>query len=207
MGKRLGLLLVAVGLVVAVFGLRQDSGSNLQIVGVMGGFILFAAGLGTLADIRGVKSRTRPSESDTPTRVRLVGVFAVLASVLLPYAYMPLELRASRSGYSFVSLLRSLYAGTQLDGGFMLLVLLSVVVAGGFISILHHIGGYMILFGTVGYGYFLMDSLGIGVTQVVMHEFGLGMYVGLLGALVIVGSSLLSYDTADIDRDVYGSGR
>jgi hypothetical protein len=89
----------------------------------------------------------------------------------------------------------------------MLLVLLSVVVAGGFISILHHIGGYMILFGTAGYGYFLMDSLGIGITQIVMHEFGLGMYVGLLGALVIVGSSLLSYDTADIERDVYGSGR
>jgi hypothetical protein len=52
-----------------------------------------------------------------------------------------------------------------------------------------------------------MDTLGIEIAQVVMNEFGMGMYIGLVGALVIVGSSFLSYDTADIDRGIYGSGR
>lgn len=208
MGKRLGFLLASVGIVVAVFGLRQESGSNLQMVGVMGGFILFAAGLGTLADIRGVRSRDRPEESDTPTRVRLVGVAVVLGSLFLPYAYLPLEISsASRPGYTFLDLISSLYAGTQVDGGFVLLTLLSIVIAGGFISILHHIGGYMVLFGTAAYGYFLMDSLGIDVTQVVVHEFGLGLYIGLFGSIIIVGSSFLNYETADIDRGIYGSGR
>lgn len=198
--------MASAGIVVAIFGLRQDSGSNLQMVGVMGGFILFAAGLGTLADIRGVQSRERPEESDTPTRVRLLGVVVVLGSVFLPYSYLPLEAGAGRSGYSFLDLVSALYSGIQLDGGFMLLVLMTVVVFGGFISILHHIGGYLMLFGAVGYGYYLMDTLGIEIAQVVMNEFGLGMYIGLVGALVIVGSSFLSYDTADIDRGIYGSG-
>jgi hypothetical protein len=89
----------------------------------------------------------------------------------------------------------------------MLLVFMTVVVFGGFISILHHIGGYIMLFGAVGYGYYVMDTLGIEIAQVVMSEFGMGMYIGLVGALVIVGSSFLSYDTADIDRGIYGSGR
>ena len=207
MGKRLGILLAVAGVVLAVFGLRQSSGSNLQIVGVMGGFILFAAGLGSLADVRGVQSRDRPEESDTPTRVRLLGVVVVLGSVLLPYSYLPLEAGAGRSGYSFLGLVSALYSGTQLGGSFMLLVFMTVVVFGGFISILHHIGGYIMLFGAVGYGYYVMDTMGIEIAQVVMNEFGLGMYIGLVGALVIVGSSFLSYDTADIDRGIYGSGR
>lgn len=206
MGKRLGFLLAGAGIAVAVFGLRQESGSNLQMVGVMGGFILFAAGLGTLADVRGVRSRERPEESDTPTRVRLVGVIVVLGSVLLPYSYLPLGAGGGRSGYSFLDLVGALYSGTQLDGGFMLLVFMTLVVFGGFISILHHIGGYLMLFGAVGYGYYIMDTLGAEIAQVVMNEFGLGMYMGLIGALVIVGSSFLSYDTADIDRGIYGSG-
>jgi len=207
MGKRLGILLAVAGVALAVIGLRQDSGSNLQMVGVMGGFILFAGGLGSLADVRGVQSRDRPEESDTPTRVRLLGVVVVLGSVLLPYSYLPLETGAGRSGYSFLSLVNALYSGTQLDGSFMLLVLLTVVVFGGFISILHHIGGYIMLFGVVGYGYYLMDTLEIEIAQIVMNEFGLGMYMGFVGALVIVGSSFLSYDTVDLDRGIYGSGK
>jgi hypothetical protein len=139
--------------------------------------------------------------------VRLLGVVVVLGSVLLPYSYLPLEAGAGRSGYSFIGLVSALYSGTQLDGGFMLLVFMTVVVFGGFISILHHIGGYIMLFGAVGYGYYVMDTLGIEIAQVVMNEFGMGMYIGLVGALVIVGSSFLSYDTADIDRGIYGSGR
>ena len=201
------MLLAVAGLGVAIFGLRQESGSNLQIVGVMGGFFLFAGGMGTLFDQRGLNSRDRPTESDTPTRVRLLGVAVVLGSLLLPYAYMPLELSANRSGYSFVTLVRALLEGTQLDGGFTLLLLTSIVIAGGFISILHHIGGYMVLFGTAGYGYFVMDHLGIEAGQVVMHEFGLGIYIALVGALIIVASSFLTYDTADTERGVYGSGR
>ncbi|MDZ7687679.1 MAG: hypothetical protein U5J64_02975 [Halobacteriales archaeon] len=208
MGKRLGILLAASGVALAAYSLREEAGSNLQMVGAAGGFILFAAGLGTLFDMRGLESvRDHPEESDTPARVRLLGAAVVLGSLLLPYAYTPLEAGAQRTGYSFVGLIRALYSGVQVADGFMILALMSVVVIGGFIALLHHFGGYLILLGTAGFGYFVMDTMGIEATQVIVSEFQIGVYVAIVGSLIIISSSLMTYDVAETDKGVYGSGR
>ena len=194
------------GLVLAIYGIGQAGDSAWQIIGVLGGFILFAVGIGTIFDIRGIESRSRPTASDTPAKVRLLGAAIALGSLFLPYVHLPLETGVTRVSYSFIDLVGALYAGTSVEGGFLLLLLMSIVIAGAFISLLHHIGGYLVLFGVAGYGYLIMESLGAEAMAVVVHEFQLGLYVGLVGGLIIAASSLLNYKTVE-SGDFYGSGR
>lgn len=208
MGKKIAIGLGAAGVALAIVGIRAESG-GIRLAGTMGGFILFALGVGTVFDIRpGVESvRDHPEESDTPARVRLLGAAVVLGSLLLPYASSPLGSGGEGTSYSFVGLVRALYAGTGVADSFMLLAIMVVVFVGGFIALLHHFGGYLILLGTAGFGYFVMSSAGLGATEVIISEFQVGMYVALVGALVIASSSLMSYEAAETDRSFYGSGR
>lgn len=208
MGKKIAIGLGAAGVALAVVGIRAESG-GVRMAGTMGGFILFALGVGTVFNIRpGVESvRDHPEESDTPARVRLLGAAVVLGSLLLPYASSPLGSGAEGTSYSFVGLVRTLYAGAGVADSFMLLSIMVVVFVGGFIALLHHFGGYLILLGSAGFGYFVMSSAGLGATEVILSEFQVGMYVALAGALVIASSSLMSYDAAETDRSFYGSGR
>ena len=208
MGKKLAVVLAVAGVGLALVGIRAESG-NLRMAGTMGGFILFALGAGSMFNIRpGVESvRDHPEESDTPARVRLLGAAVALVSLVLPYASSPLGAGEGGTAYSFVGLVRALFTGTQVADGFMLLAIMSVVIVGGFIAFLHHFGGYLILLGTAGFGYFVMSSGGVKATDVIVSEFQIGMYVALAGALMIAVSSLMSYDAAETDRSFYGSGR
>jgi hypothetical protein len=207
MGKKIAIGLGAAGVALAIVGIRAESG-GIRMAGTMGGFILFALGVGTVFDIRpGVESvRDHPEESDTPARVRLLGAAVVLGSLLLPYASSPLG-PGEGTSYSFVGLVRALYAGAGVADSFMLLAMMVVVFVGGFIALLHHFGGYLILLGGAGFGYFIMNSTELAATEVIISEFQVGMYVALAGALVIAASSLMSYDAAETDRSFYGSGR
>lgn len=175
----------------------------------MGGFILFALGAGSMFNLRpGIESTREHEEgTDTPARVRLLGAVVVLGSLLLPYASSPLGSGAEGTSYSFVGLIRALYEGGAVADSFMLLAIMVVVFVGGFIALLHHFGGYLILLGSAGFGYFVMSSTELGATEVIISEFQIGMYVALVGALVIASASLMSYEAVETDRSFYGSGR
>jgi len=128
-----------------------------------------------------------------------------LVSLALPYIKVPLEVGTDRTGQSLISLANALRTGGEVD--FVLLFLMSVVFVGAFISILHHIGGYLILFGTALYGYLGSELLGISLSQVLVNEFELGLYVAVAGALIIVGSSIMSYEAVERDRSFVGGRR
>jgi hypothetical protein len=218
MRNSLGAGLMAVGVAMVILGARADG--NSQVLGVMGGFVAAVAGVvmvfgGTGDSLESGSGAV--TETDTPARVRLLGVAVTLASLALPYIRLPLTLGADRDMYSFVGIvtelnqgiltLEALSGGGRRAGGLTLLIFVSVVVAGAFASILHHLGGYVVLFGAAGYGYVITQVTGAEPVTVVVSEFQTGLYVAVVGAVVIIGSSFLSYGTAEKDREVFGGGR
>lgn len=209
MGRTLGTGLAVAGIAVMIFGISRQTGSEMQVISVAGGFIAATAGI--IMVFTGGKERLeaggRPTENDTPTRVRLVGVLVTLASLALPYIRVPLNPEAERTAYSLIGLIEAIQAGVEVEGGLTLLIFMAVVIAGAFASILHHVGGYVVLFGAAGYGYVVVELTGAEPLEVLLSEFQIGLYVALFGALVIVASSFLSYEAAEKDRSWYGSGR
>jgi hypothetical protein len=214
----MGLGLLAAGVVLVVVGARADGTS--QIVAVFGGFVVSVAGVVALFGGTGDSLETTSgsvSETDTPARVRLLGAGVALASLALPYVRLPLGVSGvDRTAYSFLSVVNGLYQGSltlqalsgeDLAGGFVLLVFASVVIAGAFASVLHHLGGYVVLFGAAGYGYVVRLVTEAQPVEVVVSEFQAGLYVAVVGALLIVGSSFMKYETAERDRSWYGGGR
>jgi hypothetical protein len=216
MRKGIGIGLIAAGVALVIVGARADGTS--QMVAVFGGFVLSITGVVSLFGGRGDSLETGTgavTETDTPARVRLLGVFVTLASLGLPYIQLPLGGGGER--YSFVGILmglnsdtitlQALSAGNDLAGGLTLLIFASVVIAGAFASILHHLGGYVVLFGAAGYGYVVSEVTEAAPLQVILSEFRIGLYVAVVGALIIVASSFFSYQTAEKDRSWYGGGR
>lgn len=208
MGKILGLGLSVTGMCILVFGISLDAGSGLRIPALSGGFITTVLGMGTLLfQKKGMETRgEQQGETDTPTRVRLIGIGVTLSSLLLPYIAVPLDPSAGRTAYSFLGLLNALWVGTEVDGGLTLLIFMSVVIAGAFSSFLHHVGGYVVLFGAVGYGYIVRELVGRAPLEIVLYEFQMGLYVALFGASVIIASSFLTYETEERERSWYGGG-
>ena len=212
---------MAAGVVLVVVGARAgDGGSETQIFGVMGGFVAAVAGVVMLFGGTGDSLETGSgavTETDTPARARLAGVLVTLGSLALPYVRLPLTPDGvERMSYSFVSVVNGLYQGSltlqalsgdDLAGGFILLLFASVVIAGAFASILHHLGGYVVLFGAAGYGYIVGLVTEATPTEIVVSEFGVGLYVAVAGALIIVASSFMKYEAKGKDRDMYGGGR
>jgi len=208
MGKKLGLGLLVIGLGVTVFGIRLGADSGIRIPALSGGFITTVLGMGALLfQRRGMETRgEKQGETDTPTRVRLIGIGVTLSSLLLPYIAVPLDPSGERVAYSFIGLLNALRVGTEVDGGLTLLIFMSVVMAGAFSSFLHHVGGYVVLFGSVGYGYIVRELVGRAPLEIVLYEFQMGLYVALFGASVIIASSFLSYEAKERERSWYGGG-
>ncbi|MFP4175087.1 MAG: hypothetical protein ACLFSW_04835 [Halobacteriales archaeon] len=220
MRNSLGIGLMATGIVLVVIGSRSGGDSETQILGVMGGFVAAVAGVVMVFGDTGESLEAGSgavTETDTPARVRLLGIVITLGSLALPYVRLPLALGTERETYSFLDIIMGLNAGSltlealsgggELGGGLTLLIFVSVVIAGAFASILHHIGGYVVLFGAAGYGYVVSLTVDAQPVDVVVSEFQIGLYVAVIGALIIVGSSFLSYGTEEKDRDVFGGGR
>ncbi|MFP4188608.1 MAG: hypothetical protein ACLFR5_04265 [Halobacteriales archaeon] len=220
MRNSLGIGLMATGIVLVVIGSRSGGDSETQILGVMGGFVAAVAGVVMVFGDTGESLEAGSgavTETDTPARVRLLGIVITLGSLALPYIRLPFGSAGGveRTGYSFVGIVSGLYQGSitlaslgeDLSGGFVLLIFAAVVIAGAFASILHHIGGYVVLFGAAGYGYVVSLTVDAQPVDVVVSEFQIGLYVAVIGALIIVGSSFLSYGTEEKDRDVFGGGR
>jgi len=209
MGKKLGIVLSAVGIALLVWGIRMDTESNMQIVALSGGFIAAVIGMGAIfVQGPGMEAKGEyQGASDTPTRIRIVGILVTLASLALPYIRVPLDAAPEGTSYSFIGLINALRLGTQVEGSFTLLIFMSVVVAGAFASLLHHVGGYIVIFGTVGYGYIIRELTGGEPIQILLNEFQIGLYVAILGASIIIGSSFVDYEVETRDRSWYGGGR
>lgn len=187
-----GYLLTGIGIVLVVQALTQES-LNTQMILSVTGFLAVFIGLLKLRIEEKYIMEYYGKEDGGMQYLRPVGALMVFFSTVLPYLPMPLERGATRDAYSFIDLLHAMWLGIEIEGGITLLIFVSVVFAGAAASLLHYSGGYVVLFGVAGYGYVVSLLMEMSIAYVFMSEFRSGMYVAMVGAALIILSSLFRY--------------
>lgn len=191
---------VLVGVVVMAVATTSSLGAQFEVLALVGGFMITVSGLllGVKETFAAPVTTTQQQEArDDPSVVRIVGVVIALISLGTPYARTPLAPTAN--GATLVDFLTSLQAG-GLQGGFILLMLMAIVVAGAFISLFHHVGGYVMLLGSMTFVFMTLNML--GSIEQFQQELHLGLYLSIFAAFVIISSSLISPETGlDSDSD------
>jgi hypothetical protein len=190
-----------------VVGISGVAGREISMMSFVLGFGLTVTGLAlgvkeaTSADAKtGSKDRT----TDKPALIRAVGVGVGLASLITPYFRTPITPGATETAESVVDVLATAAAGVEAHISFVVLILVVVVLAGSFLAVFHHAGGYVMLLGGMTTVFILVersDSFGAVTTEV-----GYGVYLMLFAAFIIISSSLSdTTDAFDSDTD-WGSG-
>jgi hypothetical protein len=190
-------------------GHKEDSDSSGAMKAIVVSVGIVCSFMGGSLFLAGVQSRkstggTSGVKKDTPSRVRLAGVVITLSSLIMKYGMFPIGSNVDRTPHSAVTALNDVVSGAEIN--LALLVLICMVVGGSFASIFHHIGGYLILISVSAYGYLVVQLLDMTPQEVFFNEFGLGVYVAIVGALIMVVSSVLKYKTVESDID-FVSGR
>ncbi|MDY7081243.1 MAG: hypothetical protein SXQ77_02260 [Halobacteria archaeon] len=197
MGYKASVGISAVGLIFMMMGATGRLGAEVSVMGVTAGFVITAAGV-----ILGFKSfqesgsRKREKTSDYPAMIRIVGGIIALFSLGMPYVKIPLTHNVERASYSLIDLVNAIQTGSEIQGGFILLLFMGLVLSGGFISFLHHVGGYIILLGGMAFTFIIMQSLDAGLMDIALNEFQPGLYIAIFAALVIIASSLFNPKTS-----------
>ncbi|MDY7083211.1 MAG: hypothetical protein SXQ77_12600, partial [Halobacteria archaeon] len=111
----------------------------------------------------------------------------------VPYINTPVFAGSSGANHSLIDMVQALMAGAQVEVSFILVLLMSIVVAGAFISLFHHVGGYIILLG--GMSFMFMALKAIGSFQGLQSQAEIGLYVALFAAILIISSSLSRPET------------
>lgn len=192
MGKLAFLFMFAAGLTVAIVGLASASGPEIRIMALVVGTVTVISGLVlAVKSSFGQKARSKETGRDTPAIVRIAGAFLGLASLALPYIRIPLSPEAQRTSHSFVDLLGLLQGGNQIEGGFLVMLFMGVVVAGSFIAFFHHAGGYVVLLGSMAFTFITMQALHTDLPSIATREFMPGLYIAVVASFVIISSSLM----------------
>lgn len=189
------LALPAAGVGLMVAGISDITGTEMGMMSFVLGFVLTVAGLAlavkdaTSAEPKKKKDKT----SDRPALIRAVGVGVGLASLVTPYFRSPITPGATETAESVVDVLATAAAGVEAHISFVVLVLVVVVLAGSFLAVFHHSGGYVMLLGGMTTVFILMERS--GSFDAVTREVGYGIYLMLFAAFIIISSSLS--DTTD----------
>jgi hypothetical protein len=201
------LALPAVGVGLMIVGVSEVAGTKVGMMSFVLGFVVTVAGLAlavkeaTSAD---PKTKKRDKASDRPALIRAVGVGVGLASLITPYFRTPVTPGATETAESVVDVLATAAAGVEAHISFIVLVLVVVVLAGSFLAVFHHAGGYVMLLGGMTTVFILMERS--GSFDAVRAEVGYGVYLMLFAAFIIISSSLSdTTDAFDSDTD-WGSG-
>jgi hypothetical protein len=191
---------VLLGVLVMTAGVTTPIGPEIEIVTIVLGFVVTVSGL-----LLGVKetlaapTKAEKESRDDPSMVRIIGVVIALISLGTPYVRTPLA-PSTAGETSLIAFLSSLQAGAALEGAFILLVLMAIVIAGAFISLFHHVGGYVMLLGSMTFVFMTIRMLG-SITQF-QRGIHFGLYLSIFAAFVIISSSLIDPTTGlDADSD------
>lgn len=208
MGLKSAGVLFAIGLAVVAVGLAASGSAEVRIMALVIGVVTLLSGLVLAArDAFQEEARSKQSTRDTPALLRVGGGFLGLASLLLPYIKIPLSPTSERTAYSLPELLGLLQEGAEIEGGFILLLFMGVVVAGSFISFFHHAGGYVMLLGSMAFTFVTIQALQSDLLNVATQEFQAGLYIAVLASLIIISSSLIRTSEKGIQATPPPGGR
>lgn len=205
--KEIGVVMLLGGIVSLTAAGAANSGAFEQLAGIAVGLGMLVGGMGSMMWEAQIREHRDVVESDTAFWYRVVGVFVALISTGLPYTKIPLPdapgaaVAAERSAESFVDVAYTVtVAGSpEIELAFMFFG--AVVVLGAFIGIFHHLGGYVILFGSIGFAFILIQLLQVGFGTLLFVEFQPGVWVAVFGAILIVTSPLLEVELEQPNSD------
>lgn len=195
--KEVGVVLLLGGIVSLTAAGAAQSGEFGQIAGIATGLGMLVGGMGSMMWEVQIRDHRDVVKSDTAFWYRVVGVFVALISTGLPYTKIPLpdspgaSVAAERSPGSFVDVVYTVAVAGSPDVELAFIFFGAVVVLGAFIGIFHHLGGYVILFGSIGFAFILIQLLQVGFGTLLFVEFQPGVWVAVFGALLIVTSPIL----------------
>lgn len=196
MNKTSFLVIVAGIALMTVGGVGEGLG-EMQVMAMAGGFFVTLAGIVMLVNQAQKQESATKTPTDTPSRVRLVGVLIALASLGLPYLRVPIpsspNQQIERNAVSFAEVVYQTATGSGVEVEVALLLFSMVVLAGAFVAVFHHFGGYLIMFGGMGLVFVLMELLQKNALDLVLSEFQPGVWVALAGGVLIISSSFLKY--------------
>lgn len=196
------LSLMGIGLILMATGAAEITGALLSRISFIAGFVLTVIALMTsVKDTRGPKSKKKNKGSkDRPALIRAVGVGVGLGSLVTPYFRSPITPGATETAESVIDVLTTAAAGVETHISFIVLILVVVVLAGSFLAVFHHAGGYVMLLGGMTTVFILMERS--GSFDAVTREAGYGIYLMLCAAFIIISSSLSdTTDAFDSDTD------
>lgn len=203
MGLRAPFVMVLAGIFAMTVGVTSSIGPRIELTLAVMGFIMMVTG--TILAVKSAfthEPKTRKTERDNPALIRIVGAVIALASLTMPYVRTPLVPSMEGASHSLVGLLTAVQSGAHVQVGFLMLLLMGVVVTGAFISLLHHAGGYIMLFGSMTIAFIAMQTL--GSIQGFQQQLELGIYLAVLAALIIISSAFSKPDTGiDPESDWY----
>ena len=194
------LVLILIGVVLTLVGITGAAGAQIGMMSFVLGFVLTVAGLAlAVKDTTGVEpKKSKDRTTDRPALIRSAGVGVGLASLITPYFRTPVTPGATETAESVVDVLAK--AGVEAHISFVVLVLVVVVLAGSFLSVFHHAGGYVMLLGGMTTVFILLQRS--GSFDAVTREVGYGIYLMLCAAFIIISSSLSdTTDAFDADTD------
>jgi hypothetical protein len=191
----IGLSVVGVGAM--ALGITGQINEELGMMAFILGFVLTVSGMAI--GVRNAtkvepKTNNKKERKDSPAIIRAVGVGIGLASLATPYFRSPLTPEAAETAQSAVDVVLTAAEGVETSISFVLIILVVVALAGSFLSVFHHAGGYVMLLGSMTFVFISMHKL--GSLELVTHELGYGLYLMLFAAFVIISSSLS--DTTDV---------
>lgn len=195
--KKTSIVVIVAGIALMTVGGVGEGLGEMQVMAMAGGFFVTLAGIVMLVSDAQSRESEAKTPTDTPSRVRLVGVVVALASLALPYLRVPIpsspNRQIDRTAVSFAEVVYTTVAGSGVEIEVALLMFSMVVLAGAFVAVFHHFGGYLIMFGGMGLVFVLMELLQMGPLELVLAEFQPGVWVALAGGVLIIASSFLRY--------------
>lgn len=203
MGLRAPFVMVLGGIFAMTVGLTSSIGARIELtLGVMGFIMVLTGAILAVKQAFTHEPKNRKAERDNPALIRIVGAVIALASLTMPYVRSPLVPSMEGASHSIVELATAVQSGTQVEVGFLMLLLMGVVVTGAFISLLHHAGGYIMLFGAMTIAFITMQAL--GSIEGFQQQLSLGIYLAVLAAIITISSALSRPDTGiDPESDWY----
>lgn len=189
------LALTGVGIVLMALGITGTLGTNIGMMAFVLGFVLTVSGFAlSVKETTGVSPKKKDKDTrDNPALIRAAGVGVGLASLATPYFRSPVASDAAATAGSVIDVVTSAAAGVEANISFVVLVLVVVLLAGSFLAVFHHAGGYVMLLGSMTIVFIAMQRF--GSLEVVTSELGYGLYLMLFAAFIIISSSFS--DTTD----------
>jgi hypothetical protein len=196
------LVLPVVGIATMLVGITGVAGTQIGMISFVLGFVLTVSGLAlAVKQATGVEPKKKKDKTaDRPALIRAVGVGVGLASLITPYFRTPITPGATETAESVIDVLATAAAGVEAHISFIVLILVVVVLAGSFLAVFHHAGGYVMLLGGMTTVFILMQRS--GSFDAITREAGYGIYLMLCAAFIIISSSLSdTTDAFDSDTD------